>query len=38
MNGFAKFQTETAKGNVEEGKKIMECVDTVKVTALTTLA
>src|SRR5512141_1763925 len=25
MNGFVKVQIETAKGNIEEGKKIMEC-------------
>jgi phospholipase C len=38
MNGFVKVQIETAKGNVEEGKKIMECFDPVKIPALTTLA
>ena len=38
MNGFVKVQIENAKGNVEEGKKIMECFDPVKIPALTTLA
>ncbi len=38
MNGFVKVQIETARGNVEEGKKIMECFDPAKIPALTTLA
>lgn len=38
MNGFVKVQIENAKGNVEDGKKIMECFDPVKIPALTTLA
>ncbi len=38
MNGFVKVQIETAKGDVEEGKKIMECFDPAKIPALTTLA
>ena len=38
MSGFVKVQIETAKGNVEEGKKIMQCFDPVKIPALTTLA
>jgi phospholipase C len=38
MNGFVKVQIETAKGDVDEGKKIMECFDPAKIPALTTLA
>lgn len=38
MNGFVKVQIETAKGDIEEGKKIMECFDPAKIPALTTLA
>jgi phospholipase C len=38
MNGFVKVQIDTAKGDVEEGKKIMECFDPAKIPALTTLA
>jgi hypothetical protein len=38
MNGFVMVQIETAKGDMEEGKKIMECFDPVKIPALTTLA
>jgi phospholipase C len=38
MNGFVKVQTETARGDVEAGKKIMRCFDSGKIPALTTLA
>jgi phospholipase C len=38
MNGFVKVQIETAKGDAEQGKKIMECFDPAKIPALTTLA
>ncbi|MCL4561576.1 MAG: phosphoesterase [Chloroflexi bacterium] len=38
MNGFVKVQIEAAKGDVEEGKKIMECFDPERIPALTTLA
>ena len=38
MNGFVKDYIETAKGDVETGKKIMECFDPAKIPALTTLA
>jgi phospholipase C len=38
MNGFIKVQIETAKGDVEQGKKIMQCFDPDKIPALTTLA
>ena len=38
MNGFVKVQIETAKGDVEQGKKIMDCFDPAKIPALTTLA
>ncbi len=38
MSGFVKVQTETAKGDVEVGKKIMQCFDPGKIPALTTLA
>ena len=38
MSGFVKVQIDTAKGDVELGKKIMQCFDPVKIPALTTLA
>ncbi|MRS05667.1 hypothetical protein EG832_20990, partial [bacterium] len=38
MNGFVKVYIETAEGDVEEGKKIMDCFDPAKIPALTTLA
>lgn len=38
MNGFVKVQIENAKGDVDEGKKIMECFDPAKIPALATLA
>jgi phospholipase C len=38
MSGFVKMQIETAKGDVELGKKIMQCFDPIKIPALTTLA
>ncbi len=38
MNGFVKVQIENAKGDVAEGKKIMECFNPEKIPALTTLA
>ncbi len=38
MSGFVKVQIETAKGDVELGKKIMQCFDPDKIPALTTLA
>jgi phospholipase C len=38
MNGFVAVYMEKAKGDVEMGKKIMECFDPVKIPALTTLA
>jgi phospholipase C len=38
MSGFIKSYTETADGDVETGKKIMECFDPDKIPALTTLA
>ena len=37
MNGFVKVQIENAKGNVETGKKIMQCFDPGMIPALTTL-
>jgi phospholipase C len=37
MNGFVESYTETAKGDVETGKTIMECFDPAKIPALTTL-
>jgi len=38
MNGFVRVHIETAKGDVETGKKIMECFDPTMIPALTTLA
>ncbi len=38
MNGFVKTQIENAKGDIEEGKKIMQCFDPGRIPALTTLA
>src|SRR5512143_4125603 len=38
MNGFVAVHIEKAKGDVEIGKTIMECLDPVKIPALTTLA
>jgi phospholipase C len=38
MNGFVAVHIEKSKGDVEMGKKIMECFDPVKIPALTTLA
>ena len=38
MNGFVKVQIETAKGDVEVGKNIMQCFDPARILALTTLA
>ena len=38
MNGFVASYIEKAKGDVEIGRKIMECFDPVKIPALTTLA
>jgi phospholipase C len=38
MSGFVKVQIETAKGDVELGKKIMQCFNPAKIPALTTLA
>ncbi len=38
MNGFVKVQIENAKGDLVEGKKIMECFNPDKIPALTTLA
>jgi phospholipase C len=38
MSGFVKMQVETAGGDVELGKKIMQCFDPSKIPALTTLA
>ena len=38
MNGFVMVQIETAKGDMEEGKKIMECFDPDKIPALSMLA
>jgi phospholipase C len=38
MNGFVASYIEKAMGNVEIGKKIMECFDPGKIPALTTLA
>jgi phospholipase C len=38
MNGFVAVQIQQAKGDVEKGKKIMECFDPAKIPALTTLA
>ena len=38
MSGFVKMQIETAQGDLEVGKKIMECFDPAKIPALTTLA
>jgi phospholipase C len=38
MNGFVAVHIEKAKGDVEMGKKIMECFDPLKIPALTTLA
>jgi len=38
MNGFVVVSIEEAKGDVEVGKKIMECFDPGKIPALTTLA
>jgi phospholipase C len=38
MNGFVKMQIETAKGDVEVGKKIMQCFKPEMIPALSTLA
>lgn len=38
MNGFVKVQIETAKGNVDVGKNIMQCFDPSRIPAITTLA
>src|SRR5271169_637784 len=38
MNGFIKDYIKAAKGDIETGKKIMECFDPAKIPALTTLA
>jgi phospholipase C len=38
MNGFVAVHIKKAKGDVEMGKKIMECFDPGKIPALTTLA
>ena len=38
MNGFVAVHIEQEKGDVELGKKIMECFDPGKIPALTTLA
>ena len=38
MNGFVTAHIEEEKGNVELGKKIMECFDPERLPALTTLA
>src|SRR5512140_3412504 len=38
MNGFVATHIEVEKGDVELGKKIMECFDPAKIPALTTLA
>jgi phospholipase C len=38
MNGFVAAHIEAEKGNIELGKKIMECFDPGKLPALTTLA
>ena len=38
MSGFVKAYTEAAKGDVEVGKKIMQCYDPASVPAITTLA
>ncbi len=38
MNGFVASYIEQAKGDVEAGKKIMECFDPAKIPAITTLA
>ncbi len=38
MCGFVKVQTENASGDVDAGKKIMQCFDPEKIPALTTLA
>ena len=38
MNGFVAVHIEQTTGDVEMGKKIMECFDPVKIPALTTLA
>ena len=38
MNGFVRVQIENAQGDVEVGKKIMQCFDPALIPALTTLA
>jgi phospholipase C len=38
MSGFVRSYTETAQGDVETGKRIMECFDPSTIPALTTLA
>ena len=38
MNGFVAVHIDKAKGDVEMGKKIMECFEPAKIPALTTLA
>jgi phospholipase C len=38
MNGFVKMQIETAHGDTEVGKKIMQCFDPIKLPVLSTLA
>lgn len=38
MSGFVEVQTETARGNLELGKKIMQCFYPENIPALTTLA
>jgi phospholipase C len=38
MNGFVADYIEQAKGDIETGKKIMECFDPAKIPALATLA
>ena len=38
MNGFVASYTEKAMGDIETGRKIMECFDPDKIPALTTLA
>jgi phospholipase C len=38
MNGFVMVQIENTKGNIAEGKKIMQCFDPAKLPTLTALA
>ncbi len=38
MNGFVSVQVDNAKGDVELGKNIMQCFDSARIPAITTLA